>query len=330
MFLFSHHLLLILIVAVWSLWSTTSVYGQSEKYEHFSVGFGLGTIHYQGDLDDNGFEIWRTHGSNMIAQRLMRMGGQINLNYHMNPYLALRVGLGYGVIRAADSLNRKKDTNYRGLHFRTPVTEASFQVVVEPFANNDYYRARKQNDVYFMAGIAFFYFNPQTQPGHFLSNMDPLRFPRHDQWIDLQPIGTEGQNLPADVRSALGIPEPYRRFQVAIPFGIGYRRAISRLVDLRVEISLRKTFTDYIDDVSRTYVDPSLLIPPIKGEQAFYLSDRSGYANYSAGRSMNPNNPYYQGAYPFIHGPGPKERRGDSGDNDWYGFISVGFSRILR
>ncbi len=51
----------------------------------------------------------------------------------------------------------------------------------------------------------------------------------------------------------------YTRFSIAIPYGGGFRYAINRNWGLNLEISGRRTFTDYIDDVSNSYVDPDVL-----------------------------------------------------------------------
>jgi hypothetical protein len=45
---------------------------------------------------------------------------------------------------------------------------------------------------------------------------------------------------------------------VAIPFGIGAKMNVSKKVGIGLEWGPRKTFTDYLDDVSGTYPDVSL------------------------------------------------------------------------
>ena len=47
----------------------------------------------------------------------------------------------------------------------------------------------------------------------------------------------------------------YKKFQVAIPFGIGARFRLNEMLDLSAELGFRYLFTDYIDDVSKNYVD---------------------------------------------------------------------------
>ena len=109
---------------------------------------------------------------------------------------------------------------------------------------------------YANVGIAGFHFNPRT-------------FFR-GEWYDLQPIGTEGQGI-----NELDFREPYSLYEFAIPFGIGVKWAFSERWNLGLEYAARWTFTDYLDDVSRTYVDRNLLIEE-NGILAYQLSNRTG------------------------------------------------------
>jgi hypothetical protein len=72
------------------------------------------------------------------------------------------------------------------------------------------------------------------------------------EWHELQPLRTEGQGLK-------GGPEPYKKYTLTIPVGIGFRVGISRMWRLGIEATYVKTFSDYIDDVSGVYYDPSKL-----------------------------------------------------------------------
>jgi len=88
--------------------------------------------------------------------------------------------------------------------------------------------------MYGFAGVGIFYFNPKTEiDGHV---------------YELQPMGTEGQG-------SVPTREKYSRIQMCIPVGIGFKYTIDRAWGVGLELGLRKTFTDYIDDVSTTYFD---------------------------------------------------------------------------
>jgi hypothetical protein len=70
-------------------------------------------------------------------------------------------------------------------------------------------------------------------------------------WHKLHPLKTEGQGMP-------GYPDkkPYALTQINIPMGCGLRIKMSERINISPELLYRKSFTDYIDDVSTTYIDP--------------------------------------------------------------------------
>jgi hypothetical protein len=87
--------------------------------------------------------------------------------------------------------------------------------------------------------------------------------------VELQPLGTEGQG------SDLSSKNNYSLTQLCIPLGVGVKFALGKKAALSLEYGIRKTFTDYLDDVgSGSYVDPSLL-SVANGPLAADLSNRS-------------------------------------------------------
>ena len=81
-------------------------------------------------------------------------------------------------------------------------------------------------------------------------------------------------------------------------------------MSLSAEYGFRKTWTDYIDDVSTTYVGSALLSAEVEnGGLAGIMADRSGEVEEG-----------------YVNAAGIK--RGDDSLNDWYSFftIRVGFS----
>ena len=65
--------------------------------------------------------------------------------------------------------------------------------------------------------------------------------------------------------------KPYSLTQLSIPFGGGVKIGVSDDFNIIIEYGLRKTFTDYIDDVSTTYAG----IPSEFDNITIELSDRS-------------------------------------------------------
>ncbi|MEQ9006851.1 MAG: hypothetical protein RLP12_03135, partial [Ekhidna sp.] len=71
--------------------------------------------------------------------------------------------------------------------------------------------------------------------------------PQAGEWVSLKPLGTEGQNL--------GIVEPYKNIEFAIPVAVGAQMRIPNTeLTAGLEFGFRYLFTDYIDDVSTNYV----------------------------------------------------------------------------
>jgi len=92
------------------------------------------------------------------------------------------------------------------------------------------------------AGIGVFHFNPKGSLTDANGNKT---------WYNLQPLRTEGQGMGEYPNS-----KPYKLTQMNIPIGGGIKYYASDRMNFSMEVLYRKTFTDYIDDVSKTYVDP--------------------------------------------------------------------------
>ncbi|MCB0636984.1 MAG: hypothetical protein KDC54_10230, partial [Lewinella sp.] len=130
---------------------------------------------------------------------------------------------------AEDGVSNDKD---RGLNFRTPITELALTAEWNIFRLGN--PSGLQFAPYLFAGGSVFRFNPEGR--------------LEDNWVELQPLGTEGQGLP-------GYDEPYSLTQVAIPVGAGLKFIIKERVTIGLEVGFRKTFTDYLDDVSSRTVN---------------------------------------------------------------------------
>jgi hypothetical protein len=95
---------------------------------------------------------------------------------------------------------------------------------------------------YGFIGVGMFHFDPEGS----ITNANGKQ-----TWHKLHPLKTEGQGMPE-------YPEKraYSLTQINIPMGLGARVKVSPRVNLSPELLYRKTFTDYMDDVSTTYIDP--------------------------------------------------------------------------
>jgi opacity protein-like surface antigen len=245
---------------------------------HLTLSGGLSN--YYGDLQDKPLTANQAHAA---------FGAGIK--YDVTGHFAVRGGLFYARL-SADDKNNKPSLHARNLNFQSKVLEGSVLGEYALFDLQD-----RRFTPYAFAGVAVFHFNPYT-----LDSAGAKHF--------LQPLGTEGQGL---------AEYPDRKFykltQLAIPFGVGLRLRMSEKVTLAYEFSLRKTFTDYLDDVSTTYVDPSLLAAA-RGPKAVELSYRGGELK--------------DGVTDY---PEPGAIRGGSEFKDWYYFsgltVTIGIGNAL-
>lgn len=254
---------------LFSLSSYSCLYAQ-ETDKSFSLTIFTGPINYQGDLQPSSFTI--AH-SNIAAG--------IGLRKPITNRLAARAGFHYGTITAADEWNRDY-LKPRNLSVTTTIKEAYAGLELSVLDIS-----AKRFTPYIYAGIAVFHFNPWAR-----DNAGTKTY--------LQPLSTEGQGL-----SQYPEQKVYPLTQIAIPFGGGMRFAVSDAFSIGLEFNQRKTFTDYLDDVSTHYVDRDVLLQA-KGPKAVEMAYRGGQA------------PMGSPMYP-AHG----EQRGTPREMDWYYFFGL-------
>lgn len=242
--------------------------GLSQQRFHITV-FG-GFANYQGDLQSKYFTLNQSN-----------LGVGLGVKYDLTPNFALRAGLNYGTIEADDKQNEPK-LQPRNLSFRSRIVEGNLLLEYTLFDLTE-----KKLSPYAFAGVALFHFNPYANDT--LGNK-----------IYLKPLSTEGQGL-----AQYPDRKPYKLTQFAIPFGAGVKFRISDNTVLGYEIGLRKTFTDYLDDVSTRYVDPFAL-STARGLKAVEMSYRGG--------ELKDGDPNY---------PAEGSLRGGSKYKDWYYFTGL-------
>jgi hypothetical protein len=248
--------------------------------QKFEVRSYLGVAYYQGDLSPLPINLSFSKGHAMVG---------VSSGYHFNKFLSVHTKFLRGKLSGNDldasDINRRK----RNLSFETSLVE--YGVTTEFNFNAIFKKLDKYGlELYYTTGVNIFKFNPRTT--------------FNDRLVDLQPLGTEGQNLPG-----VGADEPYKLTQFNLPFGFGTRFKVGDLYSFGIEISPRYTFTDYIDDVSGDYVSYDELIEGPNGALSATLANRMGE---------------FLGTPPLDVETGTV--RGDQGDNDWYLFTGVYFS----
>jgi Domain of unknown function (DUF6089) len=210
------------------------VFGQMRGWE---LGGWLGGANYFGDLNTN----WR-------LDRIQLAGGGA-ARFNFNDRLALRMGLNGGRVQAFDSDSKNTVEQRRNLHFRSLVVDATLQFEFNflPYVHGhrEYFYTP-----YMFIGPSFYYYNPQAE-------LD-------GKWYNLREYGTEGQFR----------GEEYNNISGAVAYGMGFKYDLSYRWSLDFQLSARRLFSDYIDDVSSVYPD-ARDVRAIRGEVGANLSDRS-------------------------------------------------------
>ena len=233
------------------------------------VGLFFGGSYYIGDLNP----------SQQFAMTRLGVGAIYRFNF--NDHLSLRANGFWGNVAGDDAIVKYNEN--RNLHFRSNILEVSMQGEVNflPFEPGD---PETPSTPFIFGGGGLFRFNPQAELNGALR--------------DLKPLGTEGQgsDLYPDRR-------PYSLTSYNFLFGVGFKFNITRQLTGALEWGMRRTGTDYLDDVSTTYPDPSVFGG---NDLAFQLHDRS---LENRGENID-------------------FQRGNPHNNDWYSF--AGFILTFR
>jgi len=232
-----------------------SNFGKEKRY--LSAGFTLSALNYYGDLAPNAARL-----STDISFTRPALG--ITVSQRLGPRYSITGGFMYGTLRGSDfSSADENDVSsgmyrfYRNLSFRNRIKELSVVASFDLFENQATYLSRPDWTPFIFAGIAVFHHNPQAVAPAVGLNGQPLT--EAGNWVSLHDLGTEGQYadlLPTDANYGI---KPYKLIQFSIPIGIGVRFKVHDVVDVSAELGFRYLFTDYIDDVSKNYVDLGVL-----------------------------------------------------------------------
>jgi len=221
------------------------LFSQLLSSQHFEIGVGLGPTAYNGDLSvHTGKDIFGNMGYNATV-----FG-----KYYLSPFVNIGLSLSHGKISGNDRYAEDEILRRRNLSFRSDITELAFRVEFN-VTRFEPYNFRSPASPYLFVGFGAFRFDPKTE--------------YEGRTVSLQPLGTEGQGL----ENFMERGEPYRLTEMVIPFGIGFKYALSEVLTLGLEFGYRHTFTDYLDDVSGNYFPYSILLEE-RGQTAAALSDR--------------------------------------------------------
>ena len=234
------------------------VFAGNVKSQTLEIGGMAGTSYYVGELNP------------ILPYNQTQLAYGMLARYNLNSRWAVKFNYYRGKVQGSDATGGSVEG--RELDFRSNIND--FSLVAE-FNFWEYYTGSKKNYFapYLFGGLTYFTFKPYSQSG-----------------VALQPLGTEGQQIGFDGRS------PYNQFSFAMTFGFGIKYSLSKRLAFAFEWGMRKTLTDYIDDVSTTY--------------------------YLDGNTINPDIPDQILSDP-TKGHDPYMQRGNESTNDWYNFTGV-------
>ncbi len=198
-----------------------------------------GVAGYNGDLTQQ-----------RISVKQLRPSLSLNLKYNSGDFVNFRFGLAYAKIGADDKNNKSRILKNRNLSFKSDVFELNAIAEInlfDPVTFTSY--------PYIFGGVGVFYFNPYT-------------FDNNNKKTYLKPLSTEGEGL-----TEFPDRKKYSLIQACVPVGIGWKMPLNEKWDLSFEFGYRVTFTDYLDDVSKNYVDLNVLSME-KGPKSAELSYR--------------------------------------------------------
>ena len=201
----------------------------------------VGTSAYNGDLTQQ-----------LISAKRLNPAIGFDIRYSSGDFFDFRAGLSFERVSANDKDNKSPFLQARNLNFKSNILEFNLSIefnLADPQVYNQY--------PYLFGGVGIFHFNPYTNDDN------------HKKTF-LQPLSTEGEGLP-DYPTR----KKYSLMQPCFPVGVGFKwkpNDNSRL-QWSYEFGYRILLTDYLDDVSKTYVSVETLALR-KGAESAELSYR--------------------------------------------------------
>lgn len=268
---------------------------QRWKRYRWETVYGIGVSNFLGEL--GGADQVGTDYMKDLEMRTTRPSLMAGIRFKHTQQLASKVTLTWGMVAGDDALTKEPIRNARSLNFRSHIIELgyNFEFYLRKEKNGHRFKLRGVRGLkniglypYGFFGISAFYFQPYGKVD--------------GDWINLRNLSTEGQGL------SPSRADRYSQVAIAIPLGVGIKWAVDRRWLIGLEYGLRKTFTDYIDDVSTTYYPNDEIVN-------FYGPD--------AGLAADPTGGDWIGSASY-------QQRGDPTDNDSFMFLLINASYRLK
>jgi hypothetical protein len=262
----------VFLLSVSLLSHSQSVSFRDGKYE---VGLGIGPSFFLGDLGGG-----RGIGKPFIKDLdvpLTSLSKGIYLNVYPAEWIGFRLAVNQSFLEGSDdevnlSGGREFSRWRRNQYFQSKITEAYFGIELYPttmLEGTDGLQGKFRP--YGITGVGIFHFNPK---GYYYPDPNNTNT---KQLVELKPLRLEGQGM-----SQYPDRKEYKLTALEIPMGAGFKYYIKENTYIGIEILHRKTFTDYIDDVSTKYIDPiyfSQYLDPADVPVAYQLHNREPFRN---------------------------------------------------
>ncbi|MEP7106561.1 MAG: DUF6089 family protein [Ferruginibacter sp.] len=240
-------LTIVVITAIMYESAAQDVYEQLGEF-----GITAGVAHYFGDINTRG-QINRP-----------KPAAGIFFKKQFNNYLGVRVSAHYAQVGYSDIYSKSDFQKRRNLSFNSDIFELALQ------GDFNFFR--------FVPGDLYYSFTPYVTIGAGVFSYNPYAF-YEGKKVYLRALGTEGQNIAYVDPNTGKKRKPYGSMGVCFPIGAGIKYNVSNNINISFQIAHRLTLTDYLDDVSTTYIGntPATFPPDATGKAsiASILQDRS-------------------------------------------------------
>ena len=216
----------------------------TKRTSHTEFGFFRGYAAYYGDLANRGEYINMTDKDQAVGAFL---------RYNFDSFYAIRFSYMTGRLKASDEDATDDYELNRGLSFENDITEFSLITEVNLF-NYNICRTTAVYAPYVFFGVAIFTHNPMYVSG---STREPL-IDKRTEGQSTAPYNGPPNSTTFNDGDKGGYRHEYYLTQFAIPIGLGFKYRFYRNSTIAFELGYRQIFTDYIDDVSKTYVNTPL------------------------------------------------------------------------
>lgn len=260
----------IVYIFIFSVLVSTQVFSQyfgrrnAWKKERKEVFYTVGVANFLGDLggrDATGSD----YSPADLELHIIKSAYGLGYKYKMDRWLNVSGKFSYLKVEGSDEWTKDIYRNNRNLSFKSNIFELAGRIELgwqnDKIANRYGIKKtfiRRMKDIhqgfFLFTGVGVFYFNPKAKAPD-------------GKYMELRKLRTEGQGLPNG-------PDPYSNYSICVPFGANYKVTFHQHWAIGLEISWRKTFTDYIDDVGSYYYDKRAL-EEAYGPLSAQMSDRS-------------------------------------------------------